>query len=162
MRGILAAAGLEELEDAATLLTSELVTNAVLHARSAAELVVRVDGRRLWVGVADGMVTAPVRKNYGPQAGTGRGILLVEHVASAWGTEASDDGKVVWFELVAADDVPGSGSSVSALSGAGPQLFGRVEQEPGGRRAHRARPRGPTPTPRRPLRSMVGPHPVDR
>jgi len=88
-----------DFEHAAVLLTSELVTNALLHARSAPELHVRLADGRLRVGVTDATPTAPVRKRYGKEAATGRGLLLIETMASSWGTEALDGGKVVWFEL---------------------------------------------------------------
>ena len=99
VRDVLAAWGAERFEEPATLLTSELVTNAVLHARSRPELKLRLAGDRLWVGVADNTPVSPVRKHYGPQAATGRGLMLVERMAAAWGTSISDHGKVVWFEL---------------------------------------------------------------
>ncbi len=99
VRDVLAAWGAEQFEEPATLLTSELVTNAVLHARSRPELQLRLNGDRLWVGVSDATPVSPVRKRYGPQAATGRGLMLVERMAAAWGTSVSEQGKVVWFEL---------------------------------------------------------------
>lgn len=99
VREALAAWGAEEFEEPATLLTSELVTNAVLHARSATEVIVRLADGQLWVGVSDGNAGPPVRKRYGPEAATGRGLLLIERIASAWGSESSGSGKVVWFQL---------------------------------------------------------------
>ncbi len=99
MRDQLAAWGAEGFEEPATLLTSELVTNAVLHARSALEVTVRLTDRQLWVGVSDADTGPPVRKRYGPDAATGRGLMLVERIASAWGTDVSTTGKIVWFCL---------------------------------------------------------------
>ena len=99
VRDVLADWGAEHFEEPATLLTSELVTNAVLHARSRPELKLRLAGDRLWVGVADNTPVSPVRKRYGAEAATGRGLLLVERLAAAWGTSITDQGKVVWFEL---------------------------------------------------------------
>ena len=99
MRDVLAAWGAERFEEPATLLTSELVTNAVLHARSRPELKLRLTDDRLWVGVSDNTPVFPVRKRYGPEAATGRGLMLVERMAAAWGTSVSEHGKVVWFEL---------------------------------------------------------------
>ncbi|MDQ4072562.1 MAG: ATP-binding protein [Actinomycetota bacterium] len=99
VRDLLASWHAEEFEEPATLLTSELVTNAVLHARSAVEVTVRLADGRLWVGVSDAAAGPPVRKRYGPEAATGRGLLLVERIARAWGSESSATGKVVWFEL---------------------------------------------------------------
>ncbi len=113
VRDVLAAWGAQQFEERATLLTSELVTNAVLHARTNPELTLRLSGDRLWVGVADETPVSPVRKRYGPEAATGRGLLLVERMATAWGTSVSDQGhgKVVWFELSS----DGGGSTGMAL-----------------------------------------------
>ena len=99
MRDVLAAWGAAQFEESATLLTSELVTNAVLHARSRPELKLRLTDDRLWVGVSDNTPVSPVRKRYGPEAATGRGLMLVERMAAAWGTMVTAEGKVVWFEL---------------------------------------------------------------
>ncbi len=99
-------------EEPATLLTSELVTNAVLHARSAVEVTVRLDDGQLWVGVSDSDTGPPVHKRYGPEAATGRGLLLVERIARAWGTEVSAAGKIVWFCL----DAGAEDSALAALA----------------------------------------------
>ncbi len=99
VRDVLAAWGAEQFEEPATLLTSELVTNAVLHARSRPELKLRLTGDRLWVGVSDNTPVSPVRKRYGPEAATGRGLMLVERMAAGWGSDRTPGGKVVWFEL---------------------------------------------------------------
>ncbi|MFN2608415.1 MAG: ATP-binding protein [Acidimicrobiales bacterium] len=147
VRGVLDRWGAEEFEEPATLLISELVTNAVLHAHSAPEVVVRLEAGRLWVGVSDGLDASPVRKHYGPEAATGRGMMLVERIASTWGTDVTDSGKVVWFELA-----PGS-SGVAATTGA--SIFDLDDlldgTEPPGGVAHRRRvPTGPRPSSRRP------------
>ena len=113
VRETLAAWGAEELEEPATLLTSELVTNAVLHARSVTEVTLRLDDGELWVGVSDANAGSPVPKRYGPEAATGRGLLLIERIASAWGTDTSPSGKVVWFRLAA--DAGGTPMAVSAV-----------------------------------------------
>lgn len=91
--------GAGELIDTATLLVSELVTNAVLHARSASELVLRQTGGRLRVEIADASGTGPTRRTYSVDAGTGRGMMLVEALAVRWGSDREGDGKRVWFEL---------------------------------------------------------------
>ncbi|MGI9080113.1 MAG: ATP-binding protein [Acidimicrobiales bacterium] len=112
-----------DFEDTAVLLTSELVTNALLHARSAAELHVRLADGLLRVGVTDATPATPVRKRYGKEAATGRGLLLIETLASAWGTEPVDGGKVVWFEL-GADADAGTVTSAEVVAGspaAGPR-----------------------------------------
>jgi hypothetical protein len=140
---VLAAWGAESFEEPATLLTSELVTNAVLHARSAVDVTVRLVDGQLWVGVSDEDTGAPIRKRYGPDAATGRGLLLVERIASAWGTEASPAGKVVWFRLSAdAED--------SALAALAADFDADLAELQGGQPADSrdARPRRPPSGPR--------------
>ncbi len=92
-----------EFAERARLLVSELVTNAVLHAGTPLDVVVRLRTDRLRVEVRDGSSRLPERKHYAVSASTGRGLLLVEALATAWGTEEAGDGKVVWFELDAAE-----------------------------------------------------------
>lgn len=85
--------------DAARLLVSELVANAVLHTGTPIDLVVRCDARRARVEVHDGSPRLPVRKHYSTMSATGRGLVLVDRVASRWGADPTGVGKVVWFEL---------------------------------------------------------------
>lgn len=99
VRGFLAASGASELSEVAALLTTELVTNAVLHTRSAPDVTARLAGRRLRVEVTDDDHTPPVRQRLAPRADRGRGMILVSNLAAAWGFEPTRTGKVVWFEL---------------------------------------------------------------
>lgn len=98
----LAAPELFPVTDAAALLVSELVANAVLHTGTPLEVVVAVDGAHVRVEVHDGSPRLPVRKNYSTMSGTGRGLVLVERMSSDWGADSTPTGKVVWFELDAA------------------------------------------------------------
>lgn len=91
--------GCHALADPARLLVSELVTNAVLHARSDVEVVVRLRRNGVRVSVADASSAAPVVRAYEDDAMTGRGLALVEQLATRWGVDAGTDGKAVWFEL---------------------------------------------------------------
>ncbi|HEX8769517.1 MAG TPA: ATP-binding protein [Acidimicrobiales bacterium] len=86
-------------EEGAVLLVSELVTNAVLHARTGPDVTLRLNDDRLWIGVHDDNPVTPAPKRYGPNAATGRGLQLVEQVAASWGVDKDGSGKVVWFEL---------------------------------------------------------------
>jgi anti-sigma regulatory factor (Ser/Thr protein kinase) len=83
------------------LLTSELVTNAVLHSGTACELrVFCAAGGMLRVEVADGSSRRPqLRTDVDPLALNGRGLQFVEQLATRWGVERRPPGKVVWFEL---------------------------------------------------------------
>lgn len=83
----------------AELLVSELVTNAVLHASGRIEVSADRDGARVTVDVVDRWPSRPVRKAYGPDAATGRGLFLLEQLAEAWGVREQGDRKAVWFRL---------------------------------------------------------------
>lgn len=85
--------------EAGRLLVSELVTNAVLHARTDIEVVVRLARGRVRVEVRDGSMAAPVVRHYDRDAMTGRGLALVDELAKRWGVDKGEHGKAVWFEL---------------------------------------------------------------
>ncbi|MEA2567684.1 MAG: hypothetical protein QOD49_2861 [Actinomycetota bacterium] len=98
----LVAWGAERVLEAATLLTSELVTNAVLYAGSEIHLVVRQSGKRIRIEVHDANPQVPVRRFPTEDSVSGRGLALVEALAAAWGVErVPKDGKRVWFEVAA-------------------------------------------------------------
>lgn len=88
-----------ELIAKAELLTSELVTNAVLHASSAPRVDVLLDVETLRVSVYDDDPTLPRPRK--PDVGRpgGRGMRLVDTVATTWGADPAREGKVIWFEL---------------------------------------------------------------
>lgn len=86
----------------AQLLTTELVTNALIHARSASTVtVVREAVDSVRIEVADRSSAMPIPRAWGPEAATGRGLHIVDRLSAAWGVrpDASGEGKVVWFEL---------------------------------------------------------------
>jgi anti-sigma regulatory factor (Ser/Thr protein kinase) len=91
--------------DAACLLTSEAVTNAVLHSASGAEggrLLVTwsVRGGRLRVEIHDdGGPTGPRHRVHHVESVTGRGFDLFEALSSGWGFDGGPEGRTVWFEL---------------------------------------------------------------
>ena len=81
------------------LVTTELVANAVEHGSAPLHIDLDRHGDVLRIRVADGSPTPPVRRNSGPDATSGRGIALVEHLSARWGVERTGNGKVVWCEL---------------------------------------------------------------
>jgi anti-sigma regulatory factor (Ser/Thr protein kinase) len=89
----------EEVSATAVLLTSELVTNAIIHGRTPSMLQVSSPPGLLRVLVRDDNPTSPVPGHPGPDRPGGRGLLLVELMSSAWGFEPSPVGKSVWFEM---------------------------------------------------------------
>ena len=85
--------------DVVTLLTSELVTNAILHAGSEVDLALCADQGSIRVEVADGSPRIPEPPGYHADAQTGRGLAVVAAQADEWGTRRTSTGKVVWFEV---------------------------------------------------------------
>ncbi|OEV14118.1 hypothetical protein AN218_00670 [Streptomyces nanshensis] len=90
--------GLEEMQDTTELLMSELVTNAVRHARSDIEIQM-AKGGTLVVEVADDDERLPHRTPVTEDGEWGRGLTLVGELAQQWGARSISSGKVVWFEL---------------------------------------------------------------
>jgi hypothetical protein len=91
--------GLGDLVESATLMISELVTNAILHGGRGALLSLSVSPSKLRAEVRDGSDAQPVVRSYSETATTGRGMVIVDALAGAWGSFPVDNGKVVWFEL---------------------------------------------------------------
>lgn len=97
----LRASGVTVEIDTVVLLVNELVSNVVLHARTACELSYHVTRRRLRVEVRDGSNAMPDRTPpTDVPAMSGRGLLLIDTLSSSHGAEAlPGGGKLVWFEL---------------------------------------------------------------
>lgn len=91
--------GHDHLSELAELLVSELVTNAILHARTTINLDVAKTDRGVRIRVADGSRRGPRQRGFSDEATTGRGLTLVQTLATAWGTDSAAKGKTVWFEL---------------------------------------------------------------
>jgi len=103
---VLTSVGGDELIDTATLLTSELVTNGIVHAHTDLQIVVEATATWVRVEVIDGNPQLPSRREYDENAVTGRGMEMVELLADDYGVEPlDDDGKRVWFRL---GEVPGT------------------------------------------------------
>ena len=110
-RGVLGRWGVdEETGQRALLGINELVTNALLHARSPAHVELDLDDLRLLVLVTDhGLGPVVAVQGADPGAVRGRGLAIVEALADAWGTERTSRGTTVWFELSMATAGPGTG-----------------------------------------------------
>ncbi|MGW2636345.1 SpoIIE family protein phosphatase [Streptomyces sp. NPDC001348] len=89
--------------DSAALLVSEMVTNVLVHTDADALLLAEVTGekgeRRLRVEVTDVGDDLPHRRRPGELASSGRGLLLIELLADAWGVDPRGEGKSIWFVL---------------------------------------------------------------
>ncbi|KWX05466.1 hypothetical protein TH66_01865 [Carbonactinospora thermoautotrophica] len=86
------------VRDNVQLLTSELVTNAVLHGEGPVRIELVIDSAII-CRVADGLPTLPRLRNATLDDETGRGLLLLEELTDDWGSERTAEGKVVWFRL---------------------------------------------------------------
>ncbi|MEV0173472.1 ATP-binding protein [Streptomyces sp. NPDC050803] len=102
VRGRLHDWNLDSLADIATLLVSELVTNAQRHATGPIGVrLVRPArlGDVLLVEVSDPLPDPPRERVAHPEDENGRGLQLVAHSSRRWGTRPGTAGKTVWFEL---------------------------------------------------------------
>ncbi|MGW0290884.1 SpoIIE family protein phosphatase [Streptomyces tuirus] len=87
--------------DAALLVVSELVTNALVHTDGKVRMDLTLVNNRLRIAIADASPRSPVRPtSIGWEATGGRGILLVEALSATWGTLPVSGGKQVWAEMI--------------------------------------------------------------
>ncbi|MFF7204065.1 SpoIIE family protein phosphatase [Streptomyces sp. NPDC008141] len=110
-----------EQVDSAVLMVSEMVTNVLVHtdgnALMLAEVVGRDSTRQLRVEVTDSSDELPHKRRPGELASSGRGLLLMEMLADAWGVDPRGEGKSIWFELYespASGEVPPAGPEPDA------------------------------------------------
>ncbi|RLP98637.1 SpoIIE family protein phosphatase [Micromonospora sp. CV4] len=91
----------EAVIGAAVLCTSELTTNALLHAGTAARVEIDLSPERLLVSVADSGTRGTVtRARTDTLSSRGRGLGLIEQLSDAWGTDPTVRGSTVWFEIL--------------------------------------------------------------
>lgn len=81
------------------LLTSEMVTNGIQHARTALTLGVTLTEAHVLVTVADLSSVLPVVKPIDFQRQSGRGLSLISQLADDYGAINDDDGKTSWFTI---------------------------------------------------------------
>jgi hypothetical protein len=98
--------GLASLADTAELLASEMVTNALQASRRLAAQEIPVI--RLWLAcdqsslvlhVWDASHEMPTRQQPDPDDESGRGLMIIDSLATRWGSYETRDGKVVWAQL---------------------------------------------------------------
>ncbi|MFL4945962.1 SpoIIE family protein phosphatase [Streptomyces sp. MMS24-I31] len=90
---------LEEMAFSAELIVSELVTNAIRHARGPIALRLIRTQNRLICAVSDQSSTSPHLRRAGVVEEGGRGLFLVAQFALRWGTRYTGAGKIIWAEL---------------------------------------------------------------
>lgn len=109
----------DETLETVELLASEVIANAVQYSAAPCDVVVTRTSGRLRVEVTDTDPTLPSAVAAGPDDERGRGLLLVDALADAWGVRPEPPGKTTWFEITPEAFTKGSGyDSTSAPSGA--------------------------------------------
>lgn len=104
----------EDQVDSAVLLVSEMITNVLVHTEGDAVLLAEITGgpagRRMRVEVSDTSDDLPHKRHPGELASSGRGLVLMELLAHAWGVDPRGEGKSIWFEFYEAE-CPAAGAS---------------------------------------------------
>ncbi len=104
VRGLLEQWGHGDLIEDASLVVTELVANAVAHARSTCHLAVTRSTSGVRIEVQDGGEGTPEPQPPSETSEGGRGLLIIAALSTAWGIEEAPNGKTVWVEL----SLPGS------------------------------------------------------
>lgn len=90
----------DDIRDRAVLITSELATNAVVHARSAFTVTTTLSRGEVQVQVTDSRGETPIMRQPDDTELHGRGLMIVNHLADRWGVDVRTEGTTVWFALV--------------------------------------------------------------
>lgn len=99
----LATWGCPDLVEDATLIVSELCANAIGHAGGGCRVRLRLWQGALRIEVTDAGPGTPDVQSPPAEQPTGRGLLVVSSLATAWGIAPVDDDKVVWADLLTND-----------------------------------------------------------
>ncbi|MEV5847791.1 ATP-binding protein [Streptomyces sp. NPDC051985] len=97
----------DEMLETVELLASEVIANAVLHSAAPCDVIVTRAGDRLRVEVTDTDPSLSSAVEAGPNDESGRGLLLVDALADAWGMRPEPAGKTAWFEIALDPSIDG-------------------------------------------------------
>lgn len=89
----------EQFVEVGSLVVSELVSNAVLHAGTDLDLTLEYSGARLLMRVHDGSPVLPEPAGVRPIGAGGHGLEIIARIAESWGVEPDPGGKSVWCVL---------------------------------------------------------------
>jgi len=96
-RGVTEGWGVPTTGDLVDLVVSELITNAVVHAGGLVQVALDLDDDSITVSVTDAGTGMVARRRRDTDALGGRGLQIIEALASAWGARSCPDrGKTVW------------------------------------------------------------------
>jgi anti-sigma regulatory factor (Ser/Thr protein kinase) len=99
LRGAMQTWRLDGIGSVVELLTDELVSNVVRHVGSPMHLRAQRQATAIRVEVDDESTEPPLCQHPAPSQDSGRGILLVDTLSTAWGFDLRAEGKTVWFEI---------------------------------------------------------------
>jgi anti-sigma regulatory factor (Ser/Thr protein kinase) len=99
VRDTLARWGHQDLADTACLLVTEILTNAIRHARCPIRMHLCRAAEEVIVEITDDSPEFPQRRLPDDDDEGGRGLLLVDALADGWGARPAVPGKTVWFTL---------------------------------------------------------------
>ncbi|NJQ01873.1 ATP-binding protein [Streptomyces zingiberis] len=116
------------------LMSSEVITNAIVHTGATCTVVLRWTGQRLRVEVTDTSPESPMVNRSDADEEHGRGMLLVEALASCWGSRPVAAGKEVWFEVATDRRATGQGRLSSLVRVGTLSARTTATPPPGGRR----------------------------
>lgn len=114
---------LQGVEYDASVVLSELTTNAVLHAGTDLRVKISYDDRVLTLEVTDGSPKLPMARRPNPRAATGKGLVLVEALATQWGVRPEPAGKTIWASFAEAGVLETSPPTIRRLR---PQARGKA------------------------------------
>ena len=112
-----------DLVHSAELVATELATNAVLHGEGGAAVTIAVVAGTIRLDVTDESLRAPLVGSGSTDGMTGRGLGVVASLATRWGAEATDGGKVVWAELEPSVEETAADRTEEELLAAWPDLL---------------------------------------
>jgi anti-sigma regulatory factor (Ser/Thr protein kinase) len=90
----------DDVAEVSALLANELVANALAHGEGSISLSTEICVDCIRVAVTDEGTVLPVLRESNPTAENGRGLSIVDALATRWGVDPAGHGKSVWFELV--------------------------------------------------------------
>jgi hypothetical protein len=106
----------EAVGDQLALIGSELVTNALLHARTTLTLTLELGRDRVRISVKDASRAPATLRRYRSDSLTGRGLGVVAALSHRWGINTDAGGKVVWAELDTTGGPPPAGRQPPEVS----------------------------------------------
>jgi anti-sigma regulatory factor (Ser/Thr protein kinase) len=95
---------LDSLSDTVLLLTSELVTNVLIHTGADGHLEMQRVGAGVRITIVDSSPVLPAQRRHSTSATTGRGCQLLQNLSHDWGAEQRGSGKAVWFTAMPGHD----------------------------------------------------------